>query len=123
MQEWSRKNGKWDKKIIENLEVIFSREGGLFMFVYIYMLEPKRINGEYWLVFSKEEEKILEDIVCKFFPQSEDMTRIFIESLQRQLKKCFSGFSVCTTYVVSDRSIPRKQANSDQLHLALRVRQ
>jgi hypothetical protein len=123
MQEWSRNDMKWDKKVIEHLKVIFSREGGLFMFVYEYLLDPEKVGREYWLIFSKEEEKMLEDVVCKFFPRSEDVARLFLESLRCQLKKCFSGFSVCAVYVVSDRTASRKKSSSEQLHLALRIRQ
>jgi hypothetical protein len=122
MQEWiflpEDGKKKWQRRRLDSLKAIFLMEGGLFKYVYNYISNFERANGKRWLVFSKKEEKAINEIACKFFPATGDRPSIFIGAVLYQLRDCFS-IPIYATYITDDPNVPITEASDKQLRLAI----
>jgi hypothetical protein len=121
MQKWLKdKSRVYQKQEDKSLETIFSEEGGLFEFIRQHMIDFKDTDIRCWLVFSKEEEKMLDEIACKLYPTTEDRSYILVGGVLYKLKDHFLT-PVFATYLTENAKDSLLETNSELLRLAIQI--
>jgi hypothetical protein len=77
------------------------------------------INGDrMWLVFSRDEERILDKIAAEFLPCTEDRSAIFLNGILNQLRQMRKE-EAFATYVTTNPGVSLTDAKPSQLRLAI----
>jgi len=116
-----RSDDRWAQEHIDSLEQIFLNSDLLTFMVKYLKAEERYLLGKTFLVFSKKETALLDEIASNFLPLTGDRPAIFLESvLLTNLRRMYAiGFSAIYMHEVLD--VPVTEAKEGQLRLAISI--
>jgi len=83
-----------------------------------YHLQKIEFEGKMWLVFSKDEERILGRRAEQFFPHTSDRPAIFLNCILTKLKEMRKE-TMFATYITTNPSVPLTDVKPHQVRLAI----